>query len=493
MIERFDLCAYLARLADPLWLCQAAVPGERCLMASSFNQKNGPRDCNYFQRDEIEGDTTWHVLVDLEGPGCITRFWTGGRFDGALEIWLDDEPTPRYRTTINAFFGGGLEHFQPPLVLDSPASSEGRVSYMPIPYAKHCVVRAASDTHSFYWQINALSYSSDVQVTTMPKEFGEAEQAALAAIVEHWTQNDVAETLDWQSINCPAGQETTLLTRKEPGRFDLMAFDLGTNVSALHNLLLRIYWDGAKQPAIDVPLADLFYQRTAVAKVNSLFARFGDGQGWFGLPMPFERCRITLYNEGKTDVSLGWAYSLSEPTELGPLRLQVNTTRRRLPYGTVIQLVNAQGHGRLVGLYLTTEQLPPVGSVPYFNQEGNEYLYVDGDKDPSWIGTGTEDYFNCAYYYARGTVSTPTHGCVDLRQGLGGEAKAGLVGAYRWHLLDSVPYDERLLMLLEAGCPKKGAISDVNGQEMLDYAWTTFLYTRTDTANYSSNEEDLTL
>ncbi len=105
-------------------------------MDSSLNPRHGPRDCNCILRQEEEG---WNVLVDYEGAGCLTRFWTAGDFDGSN--------VPAIRTTLREFFSGGLAPFAKPLVLDCPDSSQGRVSYLPIPFAQGCKIR--SQRHSF--------------------------------------------------------------------------------------------------------------------------------------------------------------------------------------------------------------------------------------------------------------------------------------------------------------------------------------------------------
>ncbi|MBT6149082.1 MAG: DUF2961 domain-containing protein, partial [Gemmatimonadetes bacterium] len=52
----------------------------------------------------------------------------------------------------------------------------------------------------------------------------------------------------------------------------------------------------------------------------------------------------------------------------------------------------------------------------------------------------------------------------------------GLVSAYRWHLLDSIPFHEELLFVQEAGCPRKGARAGINGIEQLHYEWVCCWY-----------------
>jgi hypothetical protein len=74
--------------------------------------------------------------------------------------------------------------------------------------------------------------------------------------------------------------------------------------------------------------------------------------------------------------------------------------------------------------------------------EGDEVILVDGEKTPSWHGTGMEDYFNGAWYY-RGLFDLPLHGLLD---------KAGPRAAqYRFHLPDAVRFRKGLAMTFEFG------------------------------------------
>ncbi len=66
--------------------------------------------------------------------------------------------------------------------------------------------------------------------------------------------------------------------------------------------------------------------------------------------------------------------------------------------------------------------------------EGDERIYVDGEKEPSIIGTGSEDYFNDAW--GLHVVDGPYTG-VTVADGTGlGSRMTG----YRWHIKDPIPF-----------------------------------------------------
>lgn len=469
-----DSAYYLERLADLSWLCRLEADEGRTVMDSSLNQRHGPRDCNFFLREEAGG---WKVLVDYEGAGCLTRFWTAGDFDGDLEIYLDGGARPAVRTTLRQLYSGELPPFLSPLVRDCPDSSMGRVSYLPIPFARGCKVRSRSDTGSYYWQINAMLYG-DGDVATFDPVLDEAAQKAMGRVRGVWGRDNGYGAAagggslgDARGAHVPARGQVVLLELEGGGRIDELRFR-ATDPSALARLALRVHWDGSPEPAVDAPLAHLACQGSKARPFASLFARCRDGEVALALPMPFAAgARLVLANPSTAPASVVWRAALTGPTRDTALRFHCHYRNEVLPYGAMFPLLRVAGRaGRFVGLAQVSRQLG-TAAAGCFQQEGNEYAYVDGEQDPSWRGTGTEDYFNCAYFYGLGEVATPTHGCLDQTYSPTGAAPAGLVSAYRWHVLDSIPFRQSLVLLQEAGCPRKGALVGVNGRETLLYEW----------------------
>lgn len=472
-----DLSHFLAHLQDLGWLSGPDLEG-KCVMDSSLNQRMGPRDCNFFLRDEVEGDRRWHVLVDYQGPGCLTRFWTAGDFDGELEFYFDGAREPAIRTTLREFFGGGLFPFVKPVVMDCADSSQGRVSYLPIPFARGCKVRAQSDTGSFYWQINALRFSSEVEVQTLPVQLNPAERQALEQVCARWGRDHgfPAGGGERVRVEVPRRSEVMLLEVEGPGCIDRLDFDLGDEPEALSSLALQICWDGNAVPAVAVPLSHFFCQGAKRRDFSSLLLQRQGGRLSAAFPMPYAKgARVKLVNSSTADLRLGFAVQRRDLPCATDLRFHCRYQREHFTYGTLYQVLKLEGRGRFVGLNQVTQQ---VGAAVHgcFNQEGNEYIYTDGEQDPSWLGTGTEDYFNCAYFYLLGEVDTPTHGCLDQSYSDTGLEERGRVSAYRLHLLDAVPFHRSFLLLQEAGCPKKGAIAGLNGKEQLVYQWTCYWY-----------------
>jgi hypothetical protein len=82
------------------------------------------------------------------------------------------------------------------------------------------------------------------------------------------------------------------------------------------------------------------------------------------------------------------------------------------------------------------------GEAGWFG-EGDDLFYVDGEAKPSLEGTGTEDYFNDAWSLH---VSEGPYTGVPVAEGTGLGAR---MSAYRWHLVDPVPFRKSLRFVME--------------------------------------------
>ena len=106
-------------------------------------------------------------------------------------------------------------------------------------------------------------------------------------------------------------------------------------------------------------------------------------------------------------------------------------------------LVN--GRGRFVGcaaILLNPAEGPhPSGS---WWGEGDEKIYVDNDKFPSFFGTGSEDYFN----YSWSSPDLFNHAYFGQPRN-DGPGNGGFVSNNRWHILDDIPFRSRLSFYME--------------------------------------------
>jgi hypothetical protein len=211
-------------------------------------------------------------------------------------------------------------------------------------------------------------------------------------------------------------------------------------------LRLRVYYDGSEVPSVDSPLGDFFavghgFERT----VRSLVIRnLSDGRArnsyW---PMPFGKsCRITITNEGTRRVGLYYHVDWEKVPSLPPDTAYFHARyRQALPApadGKPWVFLDTKGRGFYVGTVMSVVQAEP----GWFG-EGDDMFYVDGEKVASIQGTGSEDYFNDAWglHVVEGEYTG-----VPVSEGMGLGAR---ITAYRWHLVDPVPFSKSLHVEIE--------------------------------------------
>lgn len=235
------------------------------------------------------------------------------------------------------------------------------------------------------------------------------------------------------------------------------------NNHALRDAVLKFYWDGESDPSVVSPLGDFFgapfgKYKLYISEPMSLTA----GAFNFRLPMPFaEGARLEVTNEGRRVIEPLFYhityYELDQPLQ-SDLRFHAqwrreNPTHKGKPY-TILQ---AQGDGHYVGCHMSMQNLewwlkPPVKYIPFpygFGigmLEGWEEITVDGEQQPSIHGTGTEDYFNGAWYYKDDPeFYAPYHGCTVK------DYLRGRIATYRFDLHAPVPFQQDIRVQIGHG------------------------------------------
>jgi hypothetical protein len=213
-------------------------------------------------------------------------------------------------------------------------------------------------------------------------------------------------------------------------------------------IVLRIYWDNADEPAVESPLGDFFAAgfglRTEIQS-NPVVVEGGDGYNCFWT-MPFKKAaRITVTNEGKKAVR-SFYYQI-DYTEFE--KLPKNTAyfcaqyRQEFPEitGDDYLVMETSGRGHYLGTVMSVRS-----RSPYWFGEGDAKFYIDGEKEPSIWGTGTEDYFLSAWGLNKGLY--PYFGCtyksMDSEEDLG--VKFTL---YRWHIADPIRFNKSIKFKIE--------------------------------------------
>jgi hypothetical protein len=223
-------------------------------------------------------------------------------------------------------------------------------------------------------------------------------------------------------------------------------------------IVVRMYWDGSKEPAVESPLGDFFGagfgQR---AELNSLpvVVQGGDAYNCYWA-MPFRTgAKITVENQSQRP--------------LAALYFQVDYTEEAVPETAAYfcaqyrqEFPTEKGHDYLIadiespdidgksggggggGHYVGTVMSVRSRSPEWFG-EGDEKFYIDGETTPSLWGTGTEDYFSNAWGMEKGCY--PYFGVTILDGWLGDLGNKGSM--YRWHIPDPVRFHKSLRFVIE--------------------------------------------
>jgi hypothetical protein len=246
--------------------------------------------------------------------------------------------------------------------------------------------------------------------------------------------------------------------------------------TALRKLVLRIYFDDSKTPAVEAPLGDFFGLGHALSysyasQPLAVGTHTGLNSYWL---MPFAKsARIVVANEGK-QVCQAFYFQIDYQDRVEvpkPVMYFHAQYRQEFPPSkgktyTILEAAGASGH--YVGCNLSIEQRDES-----WWGEGDMRIYVDGETTPSIAGTGSEDDFSGAWCYSH-EFSFPQFGAplrsrfdaTGLLQHCTPDLKGkdldqwkwpvawqpgDLWNVYRYHITDPVPFQKSVRVDIEHG------------------------------------------
>ncbi len=470
----------IEHLYDPLSLARKKVA--RAMMASSYDRRGGNHDWSNFVRRE----GTAAVLMEAEGPGCITRIWTADPQKGTLRIFIDGREAPAIETPFARLFdllplsfGIGGESAANYERSKAEHVAMGHTSYCPIPFARSCKVTIDPEDDYLYYQVNYHLYPPDTPV----RSFAPATSLDTPEIREAqriWANRERGEPLvDWSAAregtySIAPGGEAVLLQAEGAGIVRGIRISLPPNSApraiehVRDNLWLVAHFDDdeRRDPCVNAPIGPLCLDYGQERKPNSLLVGTdAEGAYYCCFPMPFaEKATIRLVNRTILPLEGVRVQVLLEPlaelpadlfrfratwhveTPFGPDHRDYNGVACRLlnlDGRDNVEFLNVWGAGHFVGcgFHVDLRNAPTDRAAG----EGDEMFLVDDDPRLSLYGTGAEDYMNDAWGI-RG-YSGPLSG-----SGMLGEwgVDPQLFG-YRLHLPDYVPFTRRGRFTIEHG------------------------------------------
>lgn len=200
------------------------------------------------------------------------------------------------------------------------------------------------------------------------------------------------------------GQTLTLMDIKGSGRITHIWFTINSpSPEHLRELVLRMTWDDATQPAVECPVGDFFAQGHAqYVEFESAAVMVGARNAlncyW---PMPFKKHAVlTVANEGGQRVDnfyFNIDYQLDNNPASDPRYFHTQyRTYFPAPVGKPLTLCETKGGGHYVGTFISV-----MANSDGWWGEGNDEWFVDGSAKPVITGTGSEDYFCGAWDFGR--------------------------------------------------------------------------------------------
>ncbi len=244
------------------------------------------------------------------------------------------------------------------------------------------------------------------------------------------------------------GATRTIVDYKGIGIIQRMWYTISErSPEVLRSIRLKIFWDGAEKPAVDVPFGDFFGIGLGQKRpFESVFFSDPEGKAFnCFIPMPFSKqVRILFVNESKLHVNLFYDVSVLETPPHGDDILYFHAFWNRKTNNELGKdfeiLPTITGKGRFLGanIGVITDSL----YKGTWWGEGEVKMFIDDDTQyPTINGTGTEDYVGAAW--GLGTFNHQYQGCLIA------DNKAGYFAFYRYHVPDEIYFNSRLKVTLQ--------------------------------------------
>ncbi|MCP5117329.1 MAG: DUF2961 domain-containing protein, partial [bacterium] len=215
-------------------------------------------------------------------------------------------------------------------------------------------------------------------------------------------------------------------------------------------LTLRIYFDGASKPNVEMPVAPFFgiHHAHQAGYLNSPYLQVTARSGFNSyFPMPYKSgMRITLESHGESDIMIWFQadYHRYEPGSLSePLRFRAAYRRvnRAEAYGKPYHLGHAKGRGVIAGMTLGVRAFDRRDAWYHC---GGDLMLLDGDTDRARLlsGIGGEDFFGTAWgqeVFSNRSVGTPYY---DETRDAPAEEPRVVFAAYRFFDRDPISFAE---------------------------------------------------
>ncbi len=276
-------------------------------------------------------------------------------------------------------------------------------------------------------------------------------------------------SIQYTNVVIEPGKEMELANFTGAGLINYFYITDDSRGNFYNGLVLKMYWDGSKEPSVNVPLSDFFgaingrtidYE-SAVMQINHLcYMSY--------VPMPFGNgARVVLANDGDSVYKRLVAYNIDclkdESFKNNDMRFHCHWARTNPTTGKH-ELLNIKGDGHYIGNFLQVTSK----SKKYWGEGDTDFL-IDGTLVKHT--PGTEDEYGACWEFGH-KYSYIYSGYIENTNG---ENRM-----YRWYLANPIVFKKALSVTIQNEYVKPGSTYDPSKQQEAsdDYRSIVFWYQR---------------
>ncbi|MGM0621490.1 MAG: glycoside hydrolase family 172 protein, partial [Bacteroidota bacterium] len=429
-------------------------------------------DFTQFIREEENNGRREFVLFDAEGPGAVVRWWMTfageGAADGTVRIYIDNKPEPVIEGDILELLSGEMLAEEPlaaSVSHETEYGQRGHNLYLPLPYDSQCKITYECDAveitdegrrPSIYYNICYRTYEKGVEVESISPKVVQQNRELIDAtgrfLLAGYPEKDQKELSEEKTV---ASGESLILDFEGSGKavsYLSAALESENLPQALRSTVLSISFDG--EETVWIPVGEFFGTGYQIFPSDTWYTKvFDNGKMESYWQMPFkENVEIKFTNFGEETVKVQaaadlenykWSNSSLYFGAAWKEHYQINTAKDpdldNHKWHFDVNYVDLKGQGLYVGDALTV-----FNTADAWWGEGDEKIFVDGEEFPSFIGTGTEDY----YGYAWCRPEKFTHPFIAQPTGAG-NFHPGMTVNMRYRTLDAIPFQSEISSNIE--------------------------------------------
>ncbi|MCY3021395.1 MAG: DUF2961 domain-containing protein [Planctomycetota bacterium] len=349
------------------------------------------------------------LLLAVDGPGAIVRFWSGGaRPKGKVRFYLDEAEQPAIEAPLYDLLGGKAFVPKPLAIMNS---GEAINLYLPVPFAKHCRItydegKPPGPPPGRWYNIEYRVYPAGTRVQPFTMDGFKAAAETVERV--NRTLAEAPDPTDGKAVTADLaiepGKDAAVELPAGPAAVRLLELRMpldaaGESEAPLRSTILRMNCDGVE--TIWCPVGDFFGSGPRVNALKSWYRSVSkDGVLTCRWVIPYEKsARVTLSNLGKQKVAAqlralvgDWKWDGRSMHFHSNWRQQRQIQTKRAAGTMDWNYIEIQGKGMYLG-----DTLALYNPTKGWWGEGDEKIWVDGENFPSHIGTGSEDYYGYAW------------------------------------------------------------------------------------------------